>query len=66
LLVVGLGSRGGARHQLISASTSEYLERHAPCQVLVVPCARPICVETRAFCAGGSWRSVRRAHLCVR
>lgn|GEM_PF-5402580 len=66
LLVVGLGSRGGARHELASASTSEYLERHAPCQVLVVPRARPICVETRVFCAGGSWRSVRRAQLCVR
>lgn len=67
LLVIGLGSHSGARHPLTLASTSEYLQRHAPCQVLVVPRARPICVEVRAAVAGGgSWRSLRRARLCAR
>jgi nucleotide-binding universal stress UspA family protein len=63
LLVIGLGSHGGAWHP--SGSTSEYLERHARCQVLVVPRASPICVETRPCGAGGSSRSLRRARWCA-
>jgi nucleotide-binding universal stress UspA family protein len=62
LLVIGLGSCGRAQHP--SASTSAYLERHAPCQVLVVPRARPICLETCAPAASGSSRSSRRAQRC--
>jgi hypothetical protein len=64
--VVG-GSHGGARHPHMRASTSEYLQRHAPCQVLVVTRARPTCAGLGAVAVGGgSWRSLRRAQLCAR
>ncbi len=66
LLVVGLGSHSGARHPHMRASTSEYLQFHAPCQVLVVPRARPTCAGLGAAVGGGSWRSLRRARLCAR
>jgi nucleotide-binding universal stress UspA family protein len=65
LLVVGLGSHA-ASHSLTSTSTSEYLQRHARCPVLVVPRARPICLQTRASGGGASWRSLRRARWCGR
>jgi nucleotide-binding universal stress UspA family protein len=57
LLVVGLGSRGGA---------TAYLQRHARCPVLVVPAARPICAEARALVGSRSSRSLSRARLCGR
>lgn len=62
LLVIGLGGHGGVKHA--GPSTSAYLERHARCQVLVVPRVRPICVETPVQCVGGSSRSLRRARWC--
>ncbi|HEV3071980.1 MAG TPA: universal stress protein [Solirubrobacteraceae bacterium] len=67
LLVVGLGSHAAGWHSLASASTSEYLQRHAPCPVLVVPrSSRLTCPEPRAPGGRGSWRALRRARLCGR
>jgi nucleotide-binding universal stress UspA family protein len=67
LLVVGLGSRAARWHSLASASTSEYLQRHAPCPVLVVPrSSRLTCPEPRAPGGRGCWRAVRRARWCER
>jgi nucleotide-binding universal stress UspA family protein len=66
LLVVGMGSHGAGRGSFVSASTSEYLKRHAHCPVLVVPRVRPTCVEPRALSAGGSSRVLRRARWCAR
>lgn len=64
LLVVGMGSHIAAGRLLVSASTSEYLQRHASCPVLVVPRGRPSCVELRAPGARASSRSLRRARWC--
>lgn len=66
LLVVGMGSHSASRGSFMSVSTSEYLQRHAHCPVLVVPRVRPNCAELRAPRAGGSSRSVRRARWCAR
>ena len=67
LLVVGLGSHAASWHSHASASTSEYLQRHAPCPVLVVPRgSRLTCPEPRAPRGRGSWRAVRRARWCGR
>lgn len=64
LLVVGMGSHGAGRSSLMG--TSEYLQRHARCPVLVVPRVRLTCAEPRALGAAGSSRSQRRARWCAR
>jgi nucleotide-binding universal stress UspA family protein len=66
LLVVGLGSHAASSHSLTRISTSEYLQRHARCPVLVVPRARPICLHARAPGVGPSGRALRRARWCGR